>query len=74
MLNLLSLQSEISSLRDKFWIQCKADEKSGAPFNKFSTNFEAQRGSDNAKQNELLLEIRNKMKEYSKPSVKDFRR
>jgi len=68
MLNLLSLQAEMAALRAKFFNQCNVDDISGLPFEKFSENFESLReaaAGSNEEQYVILLEIRNKMKEYS---------
>ncbi|PVI02231.1 hypothetical protein DM02DRAFT_653699 [Periconia macrospinosa] len=68
MLSLLSLQSELAALREEFWSQCQADDLAGPPFDKFSQNYETLRdvsGVKTEKQYEILLKIRNGMKEYN---------
>ena len=64
MLSLLSLQAEIAALRDAFRNQCKADDISG--YEKLSKNFLLLRNTEGEDQYTILVELRRKMKEYSK--------
>lgn len=69
MLNLLSLQAEIFDLQNCFKLQCQIDDNSTDPnkqeFSKYFLGLHRSKGKDN-QQYAMLLELREKMKEYSK--------
>ncbi|THX44357.1 hypothetical protein D6D10_00414 [Aureobasidium pullulans] len=64
--NLLSLQAELVDLQVQFRdIWAEDDASSDLDEQEFSTYFRKLRRSENSVQNEMLLEIRKKLQEYS---------
>jgi hypothetical protein len=67
LLNLLSLQAEIFDMQRHFQFQCKQDDESKDDMRaNLSQYFHQLRASGDSEQYRMLLDVRVKMKEYSK--------